>query len=76
MRAAVSEQHAVLLQKGRQVFVKALVGETMMDASHTWLDGQPLRPRVAYVLGSGSKLTFGMLQGLCYIMIPSESHTD
>ncbi|EFJ42282.1 hypothetical protein VOLCADRAFT_121550 [Volvox carteri f. nagariensis] len=56
----VAEQHATIIQKGKhQTFLKSLVGEDMLDDSRTWQDGEPLRPRVSYVLASGCKLAFG-----------------
>ncbi|GBF98264.1 hypothetical protein Rsub_10927 [Raphidocelis subcapitata] len=51
--------HAVLTTKGRQLFLTALVGEEVFDSSATWIDGDEARPRVAYVLSSGSTLEFG-----------------
>ncbi|KAG2449137.1 hypothetical protein HYH02_005885 [Chlamydomonas schloesseri] len=54
-----ADQHAVITQKGKQTFLKALVGESVLDDSRTWLDGTQLRPGVSYVLGAGSRLAFG-----------------
>jgi hypothetical protein len=48
----------VLTTKGKQLFLTALVGEEVFDASATWIDGDEARPRVAYVLSSGSALEF------------------
>eukprot|EP00198_Chlamydomonas_reinhardtii_P000197 XP_001689532.1 predicted protein [Chlamydomonas reinhardtii] len=39
-----ADQHAVITQKGKQTFLKALVGEGVLDDSHTWVDGTQLRP--------------------------------
>lgn len=52
-------EHAVVERKGQQFFLKALVGEDLFDDTHCWIDGTPLRPRVAYLLGSGGSLAFG-----------------
>ncbi|KAL6753120.1 hypothetical protein V8C86DRAFT_2734482 [Haematococcus lacustris] len=52
-------EHAVVERKGQQFFLKALVGEDLFDDTHCWIDGTPLRPRVAYLLGSGGRLAFG-----------------
>jgi len=56
---SAAPQHAEISHKGRQVFLKPLLGEGMLDDSHTYLDGQPLRPHVSYVLGTGAKVAFG-----------------
>jgi hypothetical protein len=58
----VAGVHVRLTQKGRrQVFLTALVGESVLDDSRTWLDGQPLRPNVQYVIGSGQRIDMGRL---------------
>ncbi|MEW5306064.1 MAG: hypothetical protein WDW38_010005 [Sanguina aurantia] len=55
--------HALVERKaGKQMFVKALCGEEMWDDSFTWLDGDQLRPRVQYVLSSGSTISIGSEQ--------------
>ncbi|KAG2444583.1 hypothetical protein HXX76_001328 [Chlamydomonas incerta] len=56
---SAADEHAVITQKGKQTFLKALVGESVLDDSRTWVDGTQLRPGVAYVLGAGSRLAFG-----------------
>lgn len=56
---AVEAVHALLEAKGKQMFVKALVGESMLDKSYSYVDGQELRPRVSYLLASGCQLAFG-----------------
>ena len=38
---------------------QALVGEDMFDDSACLLNGTEMRPKVAYLLGSGAKLRFG-----------------
>ncbi|GIL54157.1 hypothetical protein Vafri_9738 [Volvox africanus] len=55
----VAEQHAAIIQKGKQTFLKPLVGEDMLDDSRSWKDGVALRPGVSYVLASGCRLAFG-----------------
>ncbi|GIL73927.1 hypothetical protein Vretimale_5123 [Volvox reticuliferus] len=55
----VAAQHAVIIQKGKQTFLKPLVGEDMLDDSRSWKDGVALRPKVSYVLASGCRLAFG-----------------
>jgi pSer/pThr/pTyr-binding forkhead associated (FHA) protein len=62
----VTERHAELTAKGRQVFAKALVGGFVLDDSRSWLDGAQMRPNVAYVLGSGARLEFGAQGGVSY----------
>ena len=49
----------VLERRQRQLFARALVGESVMDASGAWLDSTPMRPNVAYVLATGSVLCVG-----------------
>lgn len=57
---AAAPRHAELVQKGgRQVFVKALVGESVFDATGTFVDGAEARPNVAYVLADGAVVSFG-----------------
>jgi hypothetical protein len=60
---AVAPQHAKFTQKGRQLFLTALVGESVFDSSSTWIDGEEARPNVAYVLSVGSSLAFGSQGG-------------
>lgn len=63
----VAAVHAKLTQKRRgtstatQVFLTALVDldEGVLGDSRTWLDGQPLRPGVQYVIGSGQRVEMG-----------------
>jgi hypothetical protein len=64
----VAGVHARLTQKQRgtkstatQVFLTALVDldEGVLGNSRTWLDGQPLRPGVQYVIGSGQRVELG-----------------
>ncbi|KXZ48831.1 hypothetical protein GPECTOR_25g416 [Gonium pectorale] len=55
----VAEQHALITQKGKQTFLKPLVGESLLDESRCWKDGVALRPGVSYVLANGSQLAFG-----------------
>ncbi|GFR51281.1 hypothetical protein Agub_g13639 [Astrephomene gubernaculifera] len=63
----VAEQHAVIVQKGKQATIKALVGGDVMsgamngvdDDSRSWVNGQLLRPGVRYALASGDRLAFG-----------------
>jgi hypothetical protein len=55
----VAPQHVLLKQTGKQVFATALVGEDMFDQSFVWLDGDPMRPAVQYVLANGASLAFG-----------------
>lgn len=56
---AVAPRHAALSQKGKQVFLTALLGEEVWDDTATWIDGAQARPNVQYVLSSGSRLSFG-----------------
>lgn len=58
-RPAVADSHALLLQKGKQTFLKPLLGESLLDPSLCWKDGVALRPGVSYVLASGSSIAFG-----------------
>lgn len=55
----VADSHALLLQKGKQTFLKPLLGESLLDPSLCWKDGVALRPGVSYVLASGSSIAFG-----------------
>jgi hypothetical protein len=55
----VAPRHAQLTQKGKQLFLSALVGEDVFDATNTFIDGDEARPRVSYVLAAGSTLAFG-----------------
>jgi len=57
--SAVDPQHAKLNQKGKQVFLTALVGESVFDDTNTWVDGSQLRSNVAYVLQAGAMVAFG-----------------
>jgi hypothetical protein len=41
------------------LFLTALSGESVLDPSGAFIDGEELRPRVGYVLASGSVLAFG-----------------
>lgn len=60
MRArAAAPSHALLSQRSQQVFCKPLVGESIIDRSHTWKDGVELRSGVSYVLANGCQLAFG-----------------
>lgn len=56
---AVAPAHAKFTQKGKQLFLTALVGESVFDDSSTWIDGDQARPNVAYVLSNGSRVAFG-----------------
>lgn len=58
----VAAKHAELQQKGKQVFLKALQGESVFDRTYTWIDEQEARPNVSYVLASGSTVAFGEQQ--------------
>ncbi len=60
---AVADSHALLLQKGKQTFLKPLIGESLLDPSLCWKDGVALRPGVSYVLASGSSIAFGGCTG-------------
>lgn len=57
----VAEHHATLHVRGKQLFCQAVVGKEdgIWGESHTWLEGQQLRPGVSYLLGSGAKLAVG-----------------
>eukprot|EP00877_Chromochloris_zofingiensis_P003802 jgi/Chrzof1/13422/Cz07g32130.t1 len=56
---AVSKEHAQLIEKGKQVYAKALVGESVFDKTYSWIDGVEMRPNVSYILASQSQLAFG-----------------
>eukprot|EP00882_Tetradesmus_deserticola_P006875 GHRQ01007242.1.p1 GENE.GHRQ01007242.1~~GHRQ01007242.1.p1 ORF type:complete len:170 (+),score=30.73 GHRQ01007242.1:122-631(+) len=58
----VAAEHAELQQKGKQVFLKALQGESVFDRTYTWIDDTEARANVSYVLASGSALAFGEQQ--------------
>lgn len=68
----VAAVHARLNQKRRgtsaatQVFLTGLVDldEGAFGNSRTWLDGQPLRPGVQYVIGSGQRVEIGATGGV------------
>ncbi len=62
-RPPVEPDHAKLTQKGKQLFLTAVVGESVFDASRTWIDGDEARPNVAYVLQAGSTVAFGAEPG-------------
>ncbi|GLC45518.1 hypothetical protein PLESTB_001202300 [Pleodorina starrii] len=57
--AQVAAEHAAIIQKGKQTFLKPLVGESMLDDSLSWKDGVALRPGVSYLLATGCSLAFG-----------------
>jgi hypothetical protein len=67
----VAAVHARLTQKRRgtsaatQVFLTALVDldEGVLGNARTWLDGQPLRPGVQYVIGTGQRVEMGATGG-------------
>lgn len=55
------------------MFVKALCGEEVWDDSLTWLDGDQLRPRVQYVLSSGSLISIGRCTGQILLKFPGHA---
>ncbi|KAI8467523.1 MAG: hypothetical protein J3K34DRAFT_370257 [Monoraphidium minutum] len=61
--SGVEPRHATFTQKGKQLFLTALVGESVFDDSRTWVDGSEARPNVAYVLPTGARLAFGSADG-------------
>ncbi|KAF8060012.1 hypothetical protein HT031_004950 [Scenedesmus sp. PABB004] len=62
--AGLAAEHAEVSQKGKQVYVKALVGgESVFDSTCTWIDGVEARPHVGYVVASGAALAFGGERG-------------
>jgi hypothetical protein len=65
---AVAPRHAELTQKGKQVFLTALVGEEVFDSTATFIDGDEARPRVSYVLSAGSALAFGAPGAAPYVV--------
>lgn len=71
---AVVGLHALVERKGgKQMFVKALCGEEVWDDSLTWLDGDQLRPRVQYVLSSGSLISIGRWTGQLLLEFPGHA---
>ncbi|KAK9839564.1 hypothetical protein WJX84_008242 [Apatococcus fuscideae] len=65
----VQEQHAELEMRGGSLYLTALHGdpEDIRSESFTWLNGAPLRPGVAYLLGTGAELDFGSQGDSCKI---------
>ncbi|KAG2489306.1 hypothetical protein HYH03_012138 [Edaphochlamys debaryana] len=57
--SGVAKEHALIIQKGKQTFLKPLQGESLLDDSRCWKDGVSLRPGVSYVLASGCAVAFG-----------------
>mmetsp|Transcript_2933 Transcript_2933/g.6424 ORF Transcript_2933/g.6424 Transcript_2933/m.6424 type:complete len:178 (-) Transcript_2933:941-1474(-) len=55
----IASEHAVIEFKKSQFFCRALVGEDMFDSSSCFLNGTEMRPRVAYLMGSGATLGLG-----------------
>ncbi|KAK9834360.1 hypothetical protein WJX84_010492 [Apatococcus fuscideae] len=65
----VQEQHALLETRSGSLYLTALKGdpESITSQSFTWLNGSPLRPGVAYLLGTGAELEFGSTGSPCRV---------
>uniref|UniRef100_A0A383WP24 FHA domain-containing protein n=1 Tax=Tetradesmus obliquus TaxID=3088 RepID=A0A383WP24_TETOB len=74
--ANVAAEHAELQQKGKQVFLKALQGESVFDRTYTWIDDAEARANVSYVLASGSTLAFGEQQQSFMVEFEEPSGTN
>ncbi|KAK9834361.1 hypothetical protein WJX84_010492 [Apatococcus fuscideae] len=63
------EQHALLETRSGSLYLTALKGdpESITSQSFTWLNGSPLRPGVAYLLGTGAELEFGSTGSPCRV---------
>lgn len=61
--ANVAKEHAKLELKDNTVLCTALVGDPddLLADTLTWLDGNQLRPGVAYLVKPGSSLSFGVI---------------
>ncbi|GMH36407.1 hypothetical protein BSKO_04275 [Bryopsis sp. KO-2023] len=57
----VGDEHARIELKQGRVYCTALVGEegSLTAESYTWIDGNPIRPGIAYMLSPGSNVAIG-----------------